>query len=41
MVSQRFLYNAVYAGAVPAAMFDPDVALQKVDKKDTKNTQAK
>ena len=36
MVSQRFLYNAVYAGAVPPAMFDPDVALQKVDKKDAK-----
>ncbi len=36
MVSQRFLYNAVYAGAIPAAMFDPDVALEKVGKKDAK-----
>ncbi len=36
MVSQRFLYNATYAGPVPPAMFDPDVALQKVDKKDAK-----
>ncbi len=33
MSNQRFLYNAVYAGAVPAEMFDPDVAASKIEKK--------
>lgn len=36
MVSQRFLTNVTYGGPVPAAMFDPNVALQKIDKKDAK-----
>ena len=32
MTNQRFLYNAVYGGAVPAQLFDPDAALQRIKK---------
>jgi hypothetical protein len=33
MSNQRFLYNAVYAGPIPATMFDPDAAVAKIVKK--------
>ena len=36
MTNQRFLYSVVYGGVIPASMFDPDVAMQKIDKKDAK-----
>jgi hypothetical protein len=36
MTNQRFLYGVTYGGPVPAALFDPNVALQKIDKKDAK-----
>jgi len=39
MTSQRFLYSATYGGPVPEALFDPDVALQKIDKKDAKKAE--
>jgi hypothetical protein len=39
MSGQRFLYSAIYAGPVPASMFDPNVALQKIDKKDAKKAE--
>jgi len=36
MTSQRFLYQAQYGGPVPPEMFDPNVALKKIDRKDAK-----
>ncbi len=32
MTNQRFLYNAVYGGAIPAEMFDVDAAAKKLKK---------
>jgi hypothetical protein len=32
MSNQRFLYNAIYGGAVPPDMFDPDAAARKLKK---------
>ncbi|MGI8770632.1 MAG: hypothetical protein ACR2JE_04280 [Acidobacteriaceae bacterium] len=32
MNNQRFLYNAIYGGAVPPGMFDPDAAAAKLKK---------
>jgi hypothetical protein len=32
MTNQRFLYNAIYGGAVPEKLFDPDVALVRIKK---------
>ncbi len=41
MTNQRFLYSAVYGGVVPPDMFDPNVAMAKLDKKDTKKAPEK
>lgn len=39
MTNQRFVYSAVYGGVVPADMFDPNVAMMKLDKKDAKKAE--
>jgi hypothetical protein len=39
MTNQRFLDSATYGGPVPAPLFDPNVALQKIDKKDAKKAE--